>query len=313
MYIHPSLLKKCQPGAGILFAMALAIFASGCVQSQQVTLNEVSLTGPVARTPVYVTIDPTPGTVQVMPTVALGNSPLVKGSIDPSSPDQVSPTIANPGTASPKGNLSWNIPGNEYGLDLQYTLSRHVALTAGGTYASTGSYQFTNFRGGLGFFTSGNPVEARIDLDLQFNSLRYRSRSVVTTIESRFLASDVTYVSHYDDSGVMQPVGTSAALTLNSDFPESVVNGFLSVGVAEQPLLNYYTATLDSLSGNGDSRIDANVKSSTAVLSFAGGIALEIGSGNRALLGLRGAQLLDVSAPVPRPIWQPFVQFVFSF
>ena len=35
----------------------------------------------------------------------------------------------------------------------------------------------------------------------------------------------------------MQPVATSAALTLNSDFPESFVNGFISLGVADQPLL----------------------------------------------------------------------------
>ena len=313
MNVHQSLLKKCHSAAALLITAAIALSASGCVESQKVTLNEVSLSGPVAKTPVYVTIDPTPGTFQVMPAVAIGNSPHVKGSIDPSGSDLVSPTIANPGPASPQGNLSWEIPGNEYDLDIQYIASRHVALTAGGTYATTGSYQFTDFRGGIGFFTSGNPVEARLDLNLQFNSLRYRSRSIVTTIESQFLGSDKTYVSHFDDSGVMQPIGTSASLTLNSDFPQSVVNGFLSLGVADQPLLNYYTTTLDSLSGNGDRRVDINVKTSTAVFSFAGGVALEVGGGNRALLGIRGFQLLDVNAPVPRPIWQPFIQFVFSF
>ena len=42
----------------------------------------------------------------------------------------------------------------------------------------------------------------------------------------------MTYLSHSDDSGVMQPIGTPAALTLNSGFPESVLNGFLSIGVS---------------------------------------------------------------------------------
>ena len=151
------------------------------------------------------------------------------------------------------------------------------------------------------------------ECQFQFDSLRYTSRTVVTTLESKIFGSDRTYVFHFDDSGVMQPIGTSAALTLNSNLPESVVNGFPSIGVADQPLLDYYTFALDSLSGSGDRRVDVNVRSSIVVLSFAGGVALEIGGGNGTLLGLRGVQLLDVSTPIPRPIWQPLVQFVFSF
>ncbi|HTR99368.1 MAG TPA: hypothetical protein VML00_06420 [Bacteroidota bacterium] len=72
----------------------------------------------------------------------------------------------------------------------------------------------------------------RVDVDLRFNSLRYRSLTVITTIESQIPGCEMTYLSHSDDSGVMQPIGTSAALTLNSGFPESVLNGFLSIGVS---------------------------------------------------------------------------------
>jgi len=105
------------------------------------------------------------------------------------------------------------------------------------------------------------------ECQFQFDSLRYMSRTVVTTIESKIFGSDRTYVSHFDDSGVMRPIGTSAALTLNSNFPESVVNGFPSIGVADQPLLDYYMFALDSLSGSGDRRVDVNVRSSI-VFSF---------------------------------------------
>jgi hypothetical protein len=281
------------------------------VTSETYTLNEVSLSGPIARTPINVTIDPQPGTVQIIPGFAVDDAPVLKGSVDPVPGRQASGSSAI--SRSP-GNLTWNVPATEYSLDLQFTTTRHFGLTMGASYASVAGYQFTNFRGGLSFFNVDNQFGIRLDAGVMFNAVRYRSRVTVTDVVGPTLSSPHQYVSNFDDAGVEQAMGAAIGLTLNSAYSESFVNGFLHLGVAWQPLIDYTPTTFDTLSGPGDARrAVGNLESTTAVLSFGGGISIELGRGNRALLGIRGAQLLDINSPAPAPVWQPFVEFVFSF
>ena len=305
-------MKTSSSGIWFLVPVCLSLTAAGCVESETFKLNEVSLSGPIARTPINVTIDPVPGSVQIIPGIAVDNAPIIKGSLTP-----VGDTHASSGTgvraSSTSGNLEWNIPRSEYSLDLQWTATRHFGLTAGAVYASAGGYQFTNFRGGLSFFTVDNQFGIRLDAGAQFNAVRYRSRATVTEVVNVLFSGSRQYVSNFDDSGVEQSLGVGLGLTINSAFDESFVNGFLHVGLAYQPLVDYYPTNPDSALGAGDSRsVINNLKSTTAVLSFGGGVSVELGRGNRALLGIRGAQLLDVNNPAPLPVWQPFVEFVFT-
>ncbi len=296
-----------------LVPVCLSLTAAGCVTSETFTLNEVSLSGPIARTPINVTIDPVPGTVQVIPGFAVDNAPVIKGSIDPA-PGSGVPSAKNSGASSPKGNLTWDVPPGEYSLDIQLTATQHFGLTVGGVYAMAGGYQFTNFRGGVSFFNVDNQFGIRLDAGVQFNAVRFRSRATVTTVVEPAFSSPHQYVSYFDDTGVEQSLGAALGLTINSAYKESFVNGFLHLGVAWQPLIDYHPTNPDSIAGAGDGRAAiGNLKSTSAVLSFGGGIAIELGRGNRALLGVRGAQLLDVNSPSPGPVWQPFVEFVFSF
>jgi hypothetical protein len=294
-----------------LAPFALAFMVAGCVPSETYKVNQLTLDGPIARTPINVTIDPQPGTFQVIPGFAVDNAPKIKGSVTPAPGSDRAALVA--ATTSPSGNLSWNVPSGEYSLDLQFTATHHFAISVGGVYASTEGYQFTNFRGGLGFFNVDNNLAIRFDAGLQFNALRYRSRATVTSQVDQLFSTPRQYVSNFDDTGIEQSVGAAFALTLNSAYTESFVNGFLHVGVAWQPLIDYHPSSFDSLAGAGDAKAAVGyVTSSTAVLSFGGGISLELGRGNRALIGVRGAQLLDVNTPAPQPVWQPFIEIVFS-
>lgn len=305
-------MKNINSGFRCLLPVCLSLLAAGCVTHESYTLNEISLDGPIARTPINVTIDPVPGTVQIIPGFAVDNGPVVKGTLDPA-PGTTTQQGQNAGASARSGNLTWNVPSSEYNLDLQYTATRHFGLSVGGVYASVGGYQFTNFRGGLSFFNVDENFGIRFDAGVQFNAVRYRSRTTVTDVVDVAFSNPRTYVSNFDDSGTEQSLGAAFGLTINSAYRESFVNGFLHVGVAWQPLIDYSPRTADTLSGPGDARAAiGSLTSTTAVLSFGGGIALELGKGNRALIGLRGAQLLDINAPAPGPVWQPFVQFVFT-
>jgi hypothetical protein len=295
-----------------LVPVCLSLTAAGCVTSETFTLNQVSLSGPIARTPINVTIDPVPGTLQVIPGFAMDNAPVIKGSIDPAPGSGVQPTL-NSAATSPRGNLTWEVPSSEYSLDLQLTVAHHFGLTAGGVYAKAGGDQFTNFRGGVSFFTVGDQYGARFDAGMQLNAVRFRSRATVTTTVDPPFGSKHQYVSYFDDSGIEQSLGAAFGLTINSAYSGSFINGFLHLGVAWQPLIDYTPTNPDSVAGAGDGRTAiGNLKSTSAVLSFGGGVAVELGRGNRALLGVRGAQLLDINSPAPGPVWQPFVEFVFT-
>jgi hypothetical protein len=303
-------MKNGSSGILSLVPVCISLIAAGCVTSETYTLNEVSLSGPIARTPINVTIDPQPGTVQIIPGFAVDNAPVLKGSVDPV-PGRQAATTSSSSTSS--GNLSWNVPASEYSLDLQFTATHHFGLTMGASYASVAGYQFTNFRGGLSFFNVDKQFGIRLDAGVMFNAVRYRSRVTVTDVVEPTFSSPRQFVSNFDDAGVEQAMGAAIGLTINSAYPESFVNGFLHLGVAWQPLIDYTPTTFDTVSGPGDARrAVGNLESTTAVLSFGGGLSIELGRGNRALLGIRGAQLLDINAPAPGPVWQPFVEFVFS-
>jgi|GEM_PF-2632041 len=303
-------MKINSSGIWRLVPVCISMTAAGCSTYETYKLNEVSLSGPIARTPINVTIDPVPGTIQVIPGFALDNGPVIKGSIDPSPGTQ---SVKTPASSSSE-NLTWNVPSSEYSLDLQFTVTQHFGLTAGGVYASVGGNQFTNFRGGVSFFNVENNLAIRLDAGVQFNGVHYRSRATVTDVVDVGFQSPRTYVTNFDDTGTEQSLGVALGLTLNSAYSESFVNAFLHVGVAWQPLIDYYPTNLDTVTGPGDSHSAVgSLKSTTAVLSFGGGLAIELGKGDRALIGVRGAQILDINAPAPGPVWQPFVEFVLSF
>jgi hypothetical protein len=211
-----------------------------------------------------------------------------------------------------KNNLTWDLPRSEYGLDLHYTVSTHVGLMMGGTFASADGEQFGNLRLGLGVFNVHNNAALRFDAGVQFNSVRYRSRATVTTQYDN-LSGGYRYVSNFDDSGSEQSIGTSLGLTFNTVYNESPVNGFLHIGVAWQPLLNYRPVVADSIIGPGDSHVPVgSVKSTSAILSFAAGAAVELGGGNRLIVGARAINPLGIDSLDPSPLWQPFVQLVFN-
>jgi hypothetical protein len=292
-------------------AIILALAFFGCVSSEQYTLNEVSLSGPAAETPLYVTIDPQPGTVQLVPRVAFDIHKRFEGSLVPS-PQVIGQPSAITRSSGGTNNLTWALPRSEYGLDLRYTASENLDFIVGGTFASADGNQFGNLRLGVGAFTVRNNAAIRFDVGVQLSSVRYRSRSTVTT-EVDYLWGRSQYVSYFDDTGSEQTFGALLGLTFNTAYRQSPVNGFLHVGVAWQPLLNYRPIVADSILGGGDNHTPVgNINSTSAILSFAGGLALEMGSGNRLLAGVRALNPLGIDALDPSPLWQPFVQIVFT-
>jgi hypothetical protein len=287
----------------ILAATLLIVVLPGCVVHEQFTFNEVDLTGPVSQTPINVTVDPKPGTVQLMPRFAVNTEQVVKGSLVPS-----------PALSAHGQNAMWEIPRTEYGLDLQFTVTKHFGFLIGGTFASAGEDQFSDVRLGVALFSVKNNLGVRLDAGVQFNSVNYRSRSTVTTDVDYWVFGQGRYISNFDDRGSERSAGPYFALTLNTAYRESPVSGFVHAGVAWQPLLNYSPIDPDTLVGPGDHYAPTwNIKSTTAVLCFAGGVAIELGGGHRVLIGARGYQPLELDSLEPAPILQPFLQFVIGF
>lgn len=285
---------------------------AGCVVEEKFTFNEVQLSGPVAQTPVNITVDPKPGTVQLVPRFAVNTERVIKGSLVPT-PGFITQPRPPVTVFSAGQNALWELPKTEYGLDLNITASKHVGFLLGGMYASTGDHQFTNVRFGVAFFGVRENLGYRLDAGAQFSSLNYRCRSTVTT-DVDWLFGQSRYVSNFDDRGSIQSLGPYVGLTLNSVYRESPVNGFIHVGLANQPLLNYHPAVADMLLGPGDNHPPSwSLKSTTTVLCFGGGVAIELGSGQRVLIGARGYQPLEIDSPTPAPVWQPFLQFAVGF
>lgn len=318
-----------------LFIAAILTLASwtlsGCgTTEQQVTtyVRDAAVSGPLFSPPVNPVSEKSSNTFTLSASMAGMRKSLLQGVIAGSEPGKSDwlysyDTVRLSGGGVtvkrqiPQYNLSWKQPRFSAGLNCDVAW-KSVALSFGGTLASSDAYTLYGWSAGIGLFSSeASNVRARLDLGLFGQNLRYDARSVAitTTTTSWIFGGSSTSVdtTFYHDATKESSIGYYGTITLNSAFASSPVNFFLQGSLVSQPILHYkpYTKTtlnwlmflpLESTDSRGEVSTDA------LLLGITPGIYMEPSKSLIIVAGVRC--LFDVSETFTgeTSVIMPFVQ-----
>ncbi len=197
--------------AGNCVVLIAAATLAGCVSIKDtVSLEQLSVRGPVEQPPIHITEHPHASQVTITPRISLaGNEKLEDESI-------TRPLTGDTFHLSGK-SFNWTVPGSQIGADFDWMVSNSVALSFGFTMAMGDGESFAGGNVGLGLPFTGENVSGRFDIGLQFQEFGYDAFSVRTRDVTTLFFGSTHEVTYYHDIGRATPMNIFMSLTLNSN------------------------------------------------------------------------------------------------
>jgi len=293
------------------------LFLTGCV-TESVYLQNLSVDGPLILPPVHVTADSVANSWHVTPHFSTNSERNMNGRVDGHSrvnangTYQVDTNQSN-GTYSEKDgvntytfqgeNLAWSLPNYTLGLDFDYTLTDHLALSLGLSYSPGKQREYWGGSVGLGYFFYNRGMGGRIEGGIVFQSTAY-TVDYVHVVEPAFSqTSDVTFLHK---NGRDMNSNFYGSLTINSMRTDWLVNLFLQVSLSTQTLVN-----VASPQSNGLEELRVNHLST--FLSISPGLYLILSPSSRVMVGLRLAHGMSIEDASHDFVPMPLIQVDFSF
>lgn len=300
------------------FIGALLVFA-GCT-SQSVYLQDVSVEGPQVQPPLFITKQNREGDFRAASRISINDKTNLVGRatghslVNTRGVYQVDTVTTNGkvqyferngvNTKTFEGrNFFWqptNITGS---LDCEYVVAKNFSVVGGVSYSSGSSRSFLGANAGVGFFFEGRSIAVRVDIGAHWNSLRTDVEYVVTTTPFSF-GSRETEVKFFRDQRKDSYTNAYGAVTFNTMLDRSPVQFFTQLAINRQTVVDFTRST--------EVERDNVVQESVSFFLVTPGIALDLTSDTRVLLGL---QLRDETALLeaePGVLLAPFVQFEFG-
>ncbi len=214
---------------------------------------------------------------------------------------------------SPDGpNLHWRVPASSFGVDVDYRVSRVVALTFGGSFAPVGHESFWGGNAGLGLLFGGDAIAGRIDGGIRVQSLSYHAPSVVVTTTQEFWSQNsTTSTMTFDDAGRSTPLDFYGALTLNSRSSSEGGKFFVQFALTRQSLADFHPSHevfIDPLLDTY-TYIDERATSSATFFALTPGFWIDLSASSRLMAGIRIAKEFEIEGISPDVLVIPLVQF----
>ena len=317
-------------GAGIVLS---AFLLSGCVVSEQVYLQDATITAPTGHLPVRVAQDVEPGKLTISPSLAVSSRTTTDARVPGHS--KVGPSGAyvvdtvfnsngtvelHPGTnAYPYTgtNLHWKTPSINAMLSMDYTLSKSVALEGGLCYASGEGVDLWGGHIGLGLMSEGEVLGMRISTGFQWTPASYDVNTAVeTTIQPLFSSATKVYTTLYNDVGSGSPFGWYAGMTLNTRVHGWWAQPFVNITLSKERFFSYEPSHLVIVRTGWTtvtSSANSTAEASAVLVLLSPGISFSVGPAQRVLIGARWAFAPDMvnqdgSAMPTRTWFAPFIQ-----
>ena len=200
-------------------------------------------------------------------------------------------------------NLTWELPNYTVGLDFDYTLTNHLALSLGLNYSPGKSREFWGGSVGLGYFFYNKGLGGRLDAGAIFQSTSYTVDYVHVVDPAFSQTSDVTFLRK---SGREMYTNFYGSLTINSMHPDWPINLFLQLSLSTQTFV-----AVTSPQSNGFEELQ--VHHLTTFLSVTPGIYINLTPASRIMLGLRLAHAMNIEDASHDFVPMPTAQLDFSF
>jgi hypothetical protein len=288
-----------------LIPLLLTLFITGCSITQEIYLQRVDVTSPIFEPPLLVSDSMQLGDVVISPHLSVSQNRSFTGTagkhtkVNQNGAYQLDTTRngyevslrETPGANiyEYRGNtMFWTAPDINGGLQLELAIGRSASLTAGVTYSGIANESFWGGNVGIGLRKAGETMALRIDGGLHWTPTRYDGETVVVTRVTVF-NSTTEDVYTYHDIGSETNVGLYGSLMINSRRSDWLLNVFLQFGFVRQRLTNYEPSTTTFPTPYFFSYTVNDLRNSSYVtmLSLTPGISVNLGDGQRVLIGAR--------------------------
>jgi hypothetical protein len=318
------------------FLLSTLFFSCGETKEITLYLQDLQVNGPAMSPPIHITRDPEPNELHVMPRFSIGSIQTFTGRIDghtmvnKNGLFQVDTIIrsdsgivfqdrGNVNTHPFRGkNLRRSFPSYSVGFDMDFGLSRGVALSLGTNYSSLDGQGLWGYRAGLGFRHHRGSVGFRIDAGWQWEELGHEALTVVT---ERPLSGSVSTVAFYRDKGKTTFGRAYGSLVLHTVHPDWVVNPFFQLALTSQRLDDLKPTILEEpvwvippffiVPATQNLVNDLRGKFSSTFVHFAPGLYFNLDENISILTGIRISVDTEVEDRSSSTIIAPFVQFDF--
>jgi hypothetical protein len=309
-------------------AWLFILVLSGCTTTEYTLyLQDVSIEGAISQPSVRVTDKNAERPLRITPHIAFStrSAPTLAGQIDRHSPvdangvyqvdaelDSSNNTVSyreRPGanTYTFTGqNLSWKMPGGSFGVDIDYSLTNHWALSLGTSYSPMNGEGLWGYRLGMGLFTERKSSALRFDAGLQWQEMRYDALTAI-------VSSPDNEVGFFQDRGKGMQMDFYGAVTFNTTHADWFANIFLQVALSKQSLAKFKP----SISAPGYAYPfyspvvivhDQRAQFSSTFVIITPGVFFEIDPTMRLLGGVRFNMQTQIIESSPGSIVLPFLQ-----
>jgi hypothetical protein len=304
--------KYADPGSrksiGWLIAGFLPVglaLLGGCTVRETVYLKSLEVEAPLSVPPVPITDSTQGGEFRASMRLSRLFVEEVHGTVPTGGPP-----MPGASSGSERDNLVWQLQKMYGALDLQYTVSRHVALTGGMSYGSVQGRGYWGGNAGLGFFSETKGLAWRLDAGVNIQSTSFLAPSVVVTDITSWTGGTSTNVHYFTDYGDKTQWAPYALFTFNSSHQDWLLNFFLQGSVWGQTLASFHpeNETIGVPPVTVYEQVDTRATYTATMFSFAGGLYMRLGEEYRILGGVRwvGGDIADQN---PSSLWMPVLQF----
>jgi hypothetical protein len=279
------------------------VLLGGCTVRETVYLKSLEAESPVSMPPVPITDSTQGGEFRASVRLSRLFVEEVHGSVPTGGPPM-------PGAPAEKNNLAWQLQKTYGALDLNYTVSKHVALTGGMSYGNVQERGYWGGNFGVGLFSETNRQAWRLDVGVNIQSTSFVAPSVVVTDVTAWTGGTSTDVHYFTDYGDKTQWNPYATLTLNSSYQDWLLNFFLQGAVWGQTLASFYpeNEVLGVPPVTVYERNDTRATYTATMFSATGGLYVRLGQDYRILAGVRWVAG-DISGQNPSSLWVPLLQF----
>ncbi len=289
------IMKRVSLGCG---CVVVAGVLAGCVVTQEVYLEDATLTAPITTPPVM--FPPDSGeSVQVAGHVSFAQGATLNGRVTenayaPAGPD----------------NIHWTIPEVTGGIAADIRLGRHFSWTAAMDFSGGGGNALVGGATGLAFHTLGKGAGVWLGFGVMLHPIQYDSRVLVVTTTSGFGSTSVDS-TYFHDRGQTSALDFYLGLTVNSRFTDFPLNLFANLLLTRQTLVSNSLSQFDELHAPGVYYSGGAARYRTLVFIASPGISCRISDETEIVGGVRLFFSGDIEGLFESALPTPFIQVQF--
>ena len=296
----------------LVYPYLIVLIFTGCsTVKDTLYLRQAEVSGPVMPAPIHLTDSIETPSFTISPRLSYSTQNNLNGDIEQYSSYYSLDTTFVPSEHS----LTWDITAMNAGIDMDWAISRVIALSFGINYSSQSNFSAWGGNFGIGFNTYNTGTAFRFDVGMQIHSMHYDAYTVVHRVVENWWGNGESYTFFYHDLGESTHFDPYFNLTFNTAYRSWPVNIFFNAGYVVQTLFSFKpktTYSYNNLTNTQYIKTDLRGSSTAGFINLTPGVFFYLNESSRILVGTRIYIETQISDADPAFFIIPMVQVDFN-